>query len=98
MLRPTDAWNGYHSVLLEEASRHYTTFITPWGMFRYKRAPQGSKVSGDAYNRRFDEVIADAGIVRLQRIVDDACLHDPIHDLETHWWRVRRFELHKSLQ
>ena len=26
-----DAWNGYHSVELHEADRHYTTFITPWG-------------------------------------------------------------------
>ncbi len=26
-----DAWNGYHSVALEERHRHFTTFITPWG-------------------------------------------------------------------
>ncbi|MEL6804838.1 MAG: hypothetical protein AAFO91_13770, partial [Bacteroidota bacterium] len=26
-----DAWNGYHSVQLDEKDRHLTTFITPWG-------------------------------------------------------------------
>ena len=36
----TDAWNGYHSVPLAEEDRHYTTFITPFGRFWYRMAPQ----------------------------------------------------------
>ncbi|KAJ8369166.1 hypothetical protein SKAU_G00091940 [Synaphobranchus kaupii] len=36
-----DAWNGYHSVPLHEDDRHKTTFITPWGRYRYLSAPQG---------------------------------------------------------
>ena len=84
-----DAWNGYHSVLIDEQCRHYTTFCTQWGLFRYKRAPQGSSLSGDAYNRRFDEVTMN--IQRLLRIVDDCCLHDPAASLEEHWWRVINF-------
>ena len=43
----TDAWNGYHSVPLCEEDRHITTFITPWGRYRYKVAPQGFLASGD---------------------------------------------------
>ena len=31
----TDAWNGYHGVPLRESDRHLTTFITPFGRFRY---------------------------------------------------------------
>ena len=31
----TDAWNRYHSVPLRECNRHLTTFITPWGRYRY---------------------------------------------------------------
>ncbi|MCG7876793.1 MAG: hypothetical protein N0C90_10735, partial [Candidatus Thiodiazotropha endolucinida] len=31
----TDAWNGYHSVPICEEDRHITTFITPWGGYRY---------------------------------------------------------------
>lgn len=37
-----DAWNGYNSVALAEENRHYTTFITPWGRYRYCTAPQGT--------------------------------------------------------
>lgn len=53
-----DAWNGYHSIALDEADRHLTTFITPWGRFRYCVAPQGYIASGDGYTRRFDEIVA----------------------------------------
>ena len=53
-----DAWNGYHSVPLRECDRHLTTFITPFGLFRYKRAVQGYKSSGDGYNRRLDSILS----------------------------------------
>ena len=84
-----DAWNGYHSVPICEEDRPFTTFATQWGLFRYKRAPQGSALSGDAYNRRFDEVTVH--MQRLLRIVDDCCLHDPVENLAEHWWRVIDF-------
>ena len=47
-----DAWNGYHSVPIGKEDRHFFTFTTPWGLFRYTRAPQGFVSSGDGYNRR----------------------------------------------
>ena len=40
----TDAWNGYHSVPLHPDDRHLTTFITPWGRYRYKVAPRASSL------------------------------------------------------
>ena len=54
-----DAWNGYHSVPLHPDDRHLTTFITPWGRYRYCVAPQGYIASGDGYSRRYDEIVAD---------------------------------------
>ena len=45
-----DAWNGYHSVPICEEDRHLTTFITPWGRYRYRTAPQRYIASGDGYN------------------------------------------------
>ena len=36
-----DAWHGYHSVPIHPADRHITTFITPYGRYRYLTAPQG---------------------------------------------------------
>ena len=46
-----DCWNGYHSIPLHEEDRHLTNFITPWGRYRYKTAPQGYIASGDGYSR-----------------------------------------------
>ena len=80
----TDAWNGYHGVPLEPADRHLTTFVTPWGRYRYRRAPQGFVSSGDAYNRRYDAILAD--FHDKERATDDLCHHDD--DLESHWWRT----------
>ena len=80
----TDAWNGYHSVPLRESDRHLTTFITPFGRWRYTRAPQGFLSSGDGYNRRFDAVLSD--FERKERCVDDTVHYDD--DLEQHWWRT----------
>lgn len=67
-----DAWNGYHSVPLHTDDRHYTTFITPWGRYRYRTAPQGYIASGDGYSRRYDEIVAD--LPRKTKCVDDTLL------------------------
>ncbi len=81
----TDAWNGYHQVPLRESGRHLTTFITPFGSWRYARATQGYLSSGDGYNRRFQAILAN--FPRHERCVDDDTLY---YDecLEAHWWRT----------
>ena len=68
----SDAWNGYHSVPLQPEDRHFTTFITPLGRYRYCSAPQGYIASGDAYTRRFDEVAAE--FPNKIKVIDDALL------------------------
>ena len=82
-----DAWNGYHSVPLRECDRHLTTFITPFGCYRYTRAPQGFLSSGDGYNRRFSTILD--GFKNMERCIDDTIFYD--NDLEGHWWRVIDF-------
>jgi hypothetical protein len=67
-----DAWNAYHSVPLYEEDRHLTTFITPWGRYRYKTAPQGYIASGDGYTRRYDEIVTD--IPNKTKCIDDVLL------------------------
>ena len=49
----------------------YTTFITEHGRYQYQRTPQGHISSGDAYVRRFDEIIEE--VDRKVKIVDDIC-------------------------
>lgn len=67
-----DCWNGYHSVPLHADDIHLTTFITPWGRYRYKVAPQGYVASGDGYSRRMDEITSD--ITNMTKCVDDTLL------------------------
>ena len=67
-----DAWNGYHSVPIRTEDRHLTTFITPWGRFRYRTTPQGFLAAMDAYNHRFDLITRDIGYKK--RCVDDSIL------------------------
>ena len=67
-----DAWNGYHSVPLHPDDRHFTTFITPWGRYRYRTAPQGYIASGDGYSRRYDEIVFT--VPDKTKCVDDTLL------------------------
>ena len=67
-----DAWNGYHSIALREEDRHFTTFITPWGRYRYMTAPQGYIASGDAYTSRYDALVAH--VMSKTKCVDDALI------------------------
>lgn len=65
-----DAWNGYHSVPLHQDDRHLTTFLTPWGRFRYKTTPQGYAASGDGYTKRYDDIISH--LDNHTKCIDDA--------------------------
>ena len=85
-----DAVDGYHSVPLDKTSQPLTTFITEWGRFMYLRMPQGSLASGDAYTRRYDEVIKD--IPRKVKIMDDTMLYDP--SIEESFYHTFDFLLH----
>ena len=67
-----DAWNGYHSVPIRVQDRHLTTFITPWGRYRYCTTPQGYIASGDGYSRRFDEIVSD--FENKTKVIDDTCM------------------------
>ena len=82
-----DAVSGYHSVELDEESSKLTTFITPWGRFRYLRFPQGHVSAGDAFNGRVQEILSNTR--RLVRIVDDMCIYDDtIEGAFWHTWEL----------
>lgn len=67
-----DASDGYFQIALKPSCQHLTTFATPWGRYRFFRAPQGLNCSGDEYNRRQDA--AFAGLKDYVRVVDDLLL------------------------
>ena len=82
-----DCWNGYHSVPLAPEDRHLTTFITPFGRYRYKVAPQGFLAAGDAYTARLTLLTAE--IVNKKQLVDDTCVYSD--SLEKNFFDICRF-------
>ena len=79
-----DAWNGYHSLMLDPESRELTTFNTEWGRYRYLRGPQGFHGTGDAYTLRFDDITS--GEERYLRCIDDGLLYDD--SIEQSFWHT----------
>ena len=78
------ARNGNHSVPIHPNDQHLTTFITPWGRYRYKIAPQGYIASGDGYTRRYDEVVAD--IPNKTKCIDDVLIW--AHSIEDSFFKM----------
>ena len=82
-----DAWNGFHSVKIKESDRHYTTFITPYGRYRYASAPMGWIASGDGYTHRFDKITES--VKNTRRVIDDVLLyHD---DKSKAFWETAEY-------
>jgi len=69
-----DAWNGFHSVVVRPEDRKYLIFMTKWGRYRYRSAPQGWLASGDAYTHRFDKIISNFPHDVIKQI-DDSLLY-----------------------
>ena len=79
-----DAWNGYHSLHLSPSARDATTFITEWGRYRYRRAPQGFHAAGDGYTKSFDDITMD--VQRKTKCIDDTLLWDS--DITSSFWHT----------
>jgi hypothetical protein len=62
------------------------SFITPWGLYRYKRNAMGLINAGDEHNRRGDEALI--GLKNVKKIVEDILIYD--EDYNTHLKRVKR--------
>ena len=69
-----DARKGYHQCPLDAQSQLLTTFITPFGRFKYLRAPYGISSISEHYNRRMAE--AFTGLSGFHLIVDDIIIYD----------------------
>ena len=80
-----DATSGYWQVELAKEDRPLTTFISPWGRYRFIRSPMGLASTGDEYCRRGD--IAINGLQHVEKVVDDLLVHS--FGLEEHITDVR---------
>ena len=82
-----DALKDYHQCPLEKESQLLTTLITPFGRFKFLRAPFSILSISEHYNRRMDE--AFSGLTGYRRIVDDVVIYD--NDEAQHERHVRQF-------
>ncbi|XP_059092245.1 uncharacterized protein LOC131887632 [Tigriopus californicus] len=69
-----DLVKGYWQMPLAEESQHLTTFLTPFGKFKFLRSPMGFVSTGDSFSYRGD--VAMAGL-DIQKVVDDMAVGAP---------------------
>ena len=81
VLSKVDLQNGYWHCKLDEESSNLTTFITPYGRFRWCRLPFGLNVSSEIFQRKLTESIA--GLEGVVCVADDILIYgkdDAEHD------------------
>ena len=81
-----DAVKGYWQVPWAEESQDLTTFITPWGRYKYLRAPMGLSSTGDVYNLLMDA--ACDGLKNQKKVVDDILLYE--NNFKDHVIQIRK--------
>ena len=64
---------GFHQMELDEASRDITTFVTPFGLFRYKRLMFGIASAPEVYQHQLQKVIS--GLTGCQNYADDIIVY-----------------------
>ena len=82
-----DALKGYHQFPLDKDSQLLTTFITPFGRYKFMRAPFGLSSISEHYDRRMYEAFQD--LPDFRHIVDDVLIFD--EDLDSHIAHVHQF-------
>ena len=70
---------------LDELSSKLTTFLTPWGAYRFLRNAMGLSSAGDEHNRRGDEALS--GMSNFQKVVEDVIIYN--QDVKSHVNSVR---------
>jgi hypothetical protein len=80
-----DARHGYWQIPLDEESQLLTTFITPWGRYKFLRGPMGLSSTGDEFCRRMAAALGH--LPNLHCVVDDLLAAHA--DLPTHYNAVR---------
>jgi len=63
-----DANQGYYQIVLDDESRNYTAFNTPFGRYRFLRLPMGISSAPEIFARVFGDIFADVGV---ELIMDD---------------------------
>ena len=81
-----DANSGFWQIDLEEGSRQFTTFITPFGRFRFRKMPFGISAAPEFFQRQMSKVLQ--GLEGVVCMMDDMLVFG--RDEREHDDRLRR--------
>ncbi len=76
---------GFWNLRLDEASSRLCTFVTPWGVFRYKRLPFGVSPAPEVFHRVLADVLRE--LPGVLHYVDDVLIYGATR--EEHDQRLR---------
>ena len=74
-----DAQSGFHQIALDEESSRLTTFLTPFGKYRYKRLPFGITSAPEFFHKTMVDMFDDLDGVEIY--MDDILIHAPSQEL-----------------
>ena len=90
-----DAAAAYHTVPVKKESRPYLAFITPRGLYQFKKMPFGPKNAPAAYSRFIEMVLQKMRTPWVLGYLDDIIVHTP--DLELHLRELENtLQVHKE--
>ena len=74
-----DFLKGYYAIPLTERAKNISAFVTPDGLYQYKRTPFGMKNSGASYQRMMNNILND--IPGCEAYIDDVvCYSDTMKE------------------
>ena len=56
---------GYYHMVLDEELSDMTTFMLPWGLYKYKRLPMGLNISPDIFQEKVSKLLAGSKGVKV---------------------------------
>ncbi|XP_063373838.1 uncharacterized protein LOC134661628 [Cydia amplana] len=89
---------GYWQVPVAMEDRDKTSFVTPLGMYRFKRMPMGLRNSGSTFQRLMDRFRSNLPNVTLLAYLDDVLIlsdsfEKHLQDMEAVFQRLKLFKL-----
>lgn len=73
-----DAQSGFHQIAIDDESSKLTTFLTPFGRFRYKRLPFGITSAPEFFHKTIYDIVGD--LTGVEIYIDDILIHAPTQE------------------